>query len=1158
MSIQDQKYEELTALEQLRQDYKQGIMSALVGAGFSLNVSNHYLTWNGLLYDMVFEKHESQIKNAYEEYIKKNQTIIGRKSQKDFYFDKVSELINEKGALPLASQYVHEHNNMHESIDAYIEEHIPYAKIGNDGVYLFKKDKEIDKCDVDCLKLHQLLLQCVGFHNYFTTNYDNLLEVSIDKEKRPITIIKRGKELSNKSADCKIIKIHGSLRENQNDSSGFDGCNDTNYIITQEDYDSYGEKHSAFKSILNTEMLQGVFCLIGFSGTDPNFRNCIDWLLKILGSQDDEQTKFYLIDLSEKEAEPYIKTYYLHNRIKVVRLRDRRIMDQLGLTNSNSEVINENNQEYTTNNDIFFPNKALLEAFFNYLGETYPINADNHDVLTYDKALPESKCAVFDYRKLWEKGLGKVRKKEELSQLALEIKDTRKVVRFCKVIFPQENYIDLLMSKEPLTEDKAFLFALAVKDIGQIPSYYVNYHKADEELGKQPMWIQLIEREKTLHGSMDSLVETEENWAIYEQIQRHLFNLDFAKSKDLLVNWHAKDYWVQNRAMRMAVYEDQYKEALKILDETIKKERNPSERLYEVILANFISHSWPQPYSTDNYWRYGLDGQGDMLNYMMSSLRNKKQKPKRRGWIGSTWKFGSDHGDYVKSLRILQFIIDSGIYVSLPGYIMFDIANWYIVFQNLYEYFPYPCFFYSIQYNDRDVLRRIGEDYAYNEKLQKFNEDILIKSLNAVGKDETPMPFKAGILNVTATMYIAVDEEIWFKLFKDSVFKIFLLRLQDIKDSDELVFNVKFALGSIRNPDNIYWAFRQLISRYTTNEEIVSGIIVNNLLIQNIQEKTKISDILMFPNVLDRNTLDLLDTLNKDCLLSDECISSICKIVHNTDIQDIPRDRTVLYQLFNLTKGDKQCVEKIKRCFLSMNIWHCGILNDKEFGWTEPMYIRLNLLNDKITWTDDEFEIIKDNLIKNVSTYDEAHKSLHGDSFLKSIQVRYLSDMIKFIDGLEPNRRESLLSCREIIEKLLLDRTEYADNIDLMMSEQSADVDRAMGNICEGIVHNGIEKYRDDIDFLIDRAIMKKPVALTRNLRCVKFICEQIISFGYAKKLLKLLSVYEDSESWHSLDLRFAFNYLHFIAKALKENGEIDEVIDFWIENSFVNRFIVE
>lgn len=219
MSIQDQKYEELTSLEQLRQDYKQGIMSALVGAGFSLNVSNHYLTWNGLLYDMVLEKHENKIENAYEEYIKKNHTKIGSKSQKEFYFDKVSELINEKGALTLASQYVHEHNNMHESIDAYIEDHIPYAKIGKEGIHLFMKDKEIDKCNIDCLKLHKMLLQCGGFRNYFTTNYDNLLEISIDNDKRPITVIKRGRELSNTSANCKIIKIHGSLREDQNDST---------------------------------------------------------------------------------------------------------------------------------------------------------------------------------------------------------------------------------------------------------------------------------------------------------------------------------------------------------------------------------------------------------------------------------------------------------------------------------------------------------------------------------------------------------------------------------------------------------------------------------------------------------------------------------------------------------------------------------------------------------------------------------------------------------------------------------------------------------------------------------------------------------------------------------------------------------------------------
>ena len=803
--------------------------------------------------------------------------------------------------------------------------------------------------------------------------------------------------------------------------------------------------------------------------------------------------------------------------------------------------------------------KQLKNNLEDYFNKNKPSKRKKRIQTDKEEIIVKSKAAFYDYKKLWEDILNS----KDLSKRKLEqIEKKKKLCRFTKIIFPQELLVQRMMTKEPLTAEKAFLFALAVKDIGQIPSYYVNYHKEDEELSKQPIWIQLIEREKTLYGSMDILSEKEEDWAVYEQIQRYLFNLDFTRSKELVYLWDAKDFWLQNKVMRMAAYEYQLTEAQNILDKAINKEKNPSEKLYEVILANFISLNWSQPYSTDEFWRYGLDGQGDMLNYMMSSLRGKKEKPKRRGWIGSTWNIGSNHGDYIKSLRILEFIIDSGIYVSLPGFIMFDIANWYIVFQNLYEYFPYPCFFYSIQYNEKVVQRRIGEEFAYNVKLQNFNKDILIKSLYAIGSDNTPKSFKSGILNVTAAIYIAVDEDIWFNIFKDNVFSLFLQRLQGINDSDELIYNVKFALGSIRNSDNIFWAFQQLISRYSMNDGVVSDIIVNNLMIQYIQKKVKINDILLFPNVLGRKSLFLLNTLNNGGFLSDEFISSICEVIHNIDIQDIPHDRIALFYLFHLTKKDKQSTEKIKQCFLSMNIWHCGVLNDNELGWTEPMYIRLNLLYDKITWTDEEFEIIKDNLIMNVAKYDKAHKSLHQDAFIKGIQVRYLSDMIKFIDGLNSKRHQSLLSTRAIIESLLLDRIQYADNIDLMMSEQSSDVDQAMGNIYEGIVHYGIEKYQEDVDFLIDRAIMKRPVALTRNLKCIKLIlaenASQMICLGYIKKLHKLLDVYKDPTSWSVLDLRFAFNYLQFVANTLKQNGVTDEVIDFWIESTFVNRFIVK
>lgn len=812
--------------------------------------------------------------------------------------------------------------------------------------------------------------------------------------------------------------------------------------------------------------------------------------------------------------------------------------------------------EYVDTEDF---KEKLKKTLVNYFNANNPIARKQKKKKNEDSTIVKSKVIHYEYRKLWEE----IRKGKDFTKRAIgQIQKKSQSCRFSKVIFPQEHLINQLMTKEPLTEGKALLFALAVKDIGQVPSYYVNYHKDDEELHKQPLWHRLIERENTLRGAAETLSETEDSWVSYEHIQRSLFHLDFSKSKELTNQWDAKDYWIQNKAMRMAVYEDQLKDAQNLLDKAIKKEKNPSVKLYEIILANFISYRWPQPYSTDEFWKYGLNGQGDMLNFMLAELSKKKEKPKRRGWIGTTWNFGNNNGDYEKSLRILQFIIDSGIYVSIPGTYIFDVANWYIVFKNLYEHFPYPCFFYSIQYNDKDVQRRIGEDFAYNQNLQDFNKDILLKSLAAIENEDTPVSFKNGILNVTSTIYVAVDESIWFEKFKDTVFKQFLQELPNAKDSAELVFNVKFALVSIKNPNKISWVFQQLISRYAVNESIVSDMIVNNLMINRIQDKQPIDSILIFPNVLSVDSLDLIDTLNSEGFLSKSCIEAICNIVRNINIEEIPHNRVALFQIFNLVRNCKEAVEKVKQCFLSMNIWHCGVLHDSEFGWTEPQYIRLNLLNDKVAWTDNEFEIIKDNLIKNVSMYSKASQTIHKDSFMKNIQVRYLSDMMKFIDGLNSERHQTLLDIRKEIEALLLERTQYADNIDLMMSDQSADVDNALRNIYEGITNNGIGQYRDDVDFLIDRAIMKTPVALTRNLKCIKVIvienCKKMMSLGYTKKLNKLLSVYKDSDSWSSLDLRFAFNYLHNIAQALKQNGESNDVIDFWIENAYVRKFVVE
>lgn len=801
--------------------------------------------------------------------------------------------------------------------------------------------------------------------------------------------------------------------------------------------------------------------------------------------------------------------------------------------------------------------RQLKSNLLQYLNSHNPINSEQNISKKDEHNVIDAKTIFYDYRKSWEDVLHGEITKEKINR----IDKLKQKCRFLKVIFPQEHFVNQNMTKGALSKEKAHLFALAVNDIGQVPSYYDNYHKEDSELNGNELWQKLKERESTLRGSFNTLPCLTEDWMIYEQIQRSLFHLDFTKAIQMNLSWNASKEWVQAKAMRMAVTPDYIEDARTLLDSSIESENSASEKLFMVILANFISGKWPQPYNTEKFWKYGLNGQGDLLKSMMATFTEKRDKPKRRGWIGSTWNFGSNHGDYIKSLRILQFIIDSGIYVSLPGTYMFDIASWYIVFGNLYEHFPYPCFFYSIQYNEKDVQIRIGQDFAYNPLLEGFNHDILLKSFSAVSNIDTPPCFINGILYVTGPMYVAVDEDIWFDSFKNSIFNKFLYQLHSIEELEALLLNVKYAIGSIKKKENILWVFRQLIAKFSVNESVVSSIIVNNLITEPLKGEILINDTILFSNMLSEDALDVFDTLNNDGLLSKSFINELCTLIKESPIENIPHNRVVLFQLVNLINSDAEALSKIKQCFLSMDIWHCGVLSSNEFGWTEPRYIRLNLLNDKIVWSDEEFRIIYSNLTKNVALYNKIHKSLHEDSFMKGIQVRYLSDMLKFIDGIkDKSRQKQLYSVKKDVERLFKDRTKYNDNIDLLMSDQSAEVDFACGNIYEGVTNKGIELYRNDLDFLIDRAILQKPIALTRNLRCIKFIvdkyAESLIKLGYASKLNKLLAVYQNSELWKLLDVRFAFNYFYSIAKSLKEFDEGTDSTEFWLNEKFVQKFI--
>ncbi|MBD9467277.1 SIR2 family NAD-dependent protein deacylase [Pseudomonas sp. Pdm06] len=120
--------------------------------------------------------------------------------------------------------------------------------------------------------LHHRLLT-LNWSEIFTTNYDTLLERSaediIERAHYVVTCredIPQSKTLGRR----RIVKLHGSFPSQRP------------FIFTEEQYRNYPIQFAPFVNLVRQSMLENVFCLIGFSGDDPNFLQWIGWVRDML------------------------------------------------------------------------------------------------------------------------------------------------------------------------------------------------------------------------------------------------------------------------------------------------------------------------------------------------------------------------------------------------------------------------------------------------------------------------------------------------------------------------------------------------------------------------------------------------------------------------------------------------------------------------------------------------------------------------------------------------------------------------------------------------------------------------------------------------------------------------------------------------------------
>ena len=120
--------------------------------------------------------------------------------------------------------------------------------------------------------LHKKLLM-LQWCEVFTTNYDTLLERAsesiVDHAHYVVTCredIPQSKMLNRR----RIVKLHGSFPSQRP------------FIFTEEDYRKYPDLSAPFVNLVRQSILENVFCLIGFSGDDPNFLHWIGWVRDVL------------------------------------------------------------------------------------------------------------------------------------------------------------------------------------------------------------------------------------------------------------------------------------------------------------------------------------------------------------------------------------------------------------------------------------------------------------------------------------------------------------------------------------------------------------------------------------------------------------------------------------------------------------------------------------------------------------------------------------------------------------------------------------------------------------------------------------------------------------------------------------------------------------
>lgn len=1244
-------------IEELKKRIDENVLSFVIGAGFSKNVSKVFLDWKGLLKDMIIEMYD------IKPYLNSDMQKIH-----------IENIISKVGYLEIASEYIRR-KGYREAIDVYIEQRTPYLEQDDEGKYLVKCNGYVID-ESPSLAVHKKLIG-VGVNNIYTFNYDNLLEVvadtdivkgienkkaiierdikdinhykdkfkylcskiehkidSIDSSKSIIEIIKEfstsdkkdwddivaylkpnllriledvsenlgqadilfyfNREKIQKDLDSRIsrynyelndledtlcgkyhlvdnswrislskkykniFKLHGNLRI-KDMKYGFDGDIHCHYIIAKEDYERYCEKHEAFVNLMRISLLTESFCLIGFSGDDPNFLNWLSWVRDILERKDNPSSvsnKLFFIAVAKTEDDLSPE--------KVLLFR-----------NHNIEYINLNH--IYGDND---PDVNLIKLFD---------DLSVKDSRQYEDALRELNLELVDDKSFSDFNV-------KINKVGIDkLWDLLLYNRFPELGIMQSHYRESILSKtQRLVKgkkvDEFVAKAIYAAIIGEkipidaiIPFTKEKSHVTYDELKFQiecfseiyPKFCMLELRSKVLLNLIIEIVEEPNDEQSYNYILYKAFNLDFHEMRSLINQWNPEEHrWSIIKLGLNTLFERDPD-----ISNTIKTFENKAdyncnqEYIYNLEIlnslenANGIHHFDPPKLRVIKRLKQkndNLNRISDNLKYLISELKaDEKLNIEPYGSSKKIIQFDERDSDLIVSLQLLQTLIEIGTPLYVRHTILFDKNEWYKVFVNLYESYPYPCLYYSLHYwDEKDFLNRIAQDLIYSNKLKEIQEDILNKLFAAYDMIETPEDMRESILVVLSKYFMCFDETVWSERFM-RVFRS--TDIWDNEDSGRRPFKYDFfviGFKLIHNRNYINEVLKRCIEGFDRIDSYGNKLIISAcfhkkdyLLNSELLEMIKNS----IPK--DKYTIQYHVLLNLYRLLNQELKELLSNRFYLLSDQEL-KDQLLLENVNSIIRKNNDFEAKVKSIILNSNkLWATGkeTENNKQWYGFPINRIDINKIQKSLVFAAEELKNIYQKMIVSLIDVEEyiiqhrEYRNPLNDLVNWSdllVEMKLFLYRNKNVLELEPDYRE----IEERVDEAYFIEAGAKTIFEALISDDADIISLGLNRLYNEVNEFGAEKYKIEYIIVANKIISIKVQKL--NLYIEHFgwaITNQTDSFdvGVFKQLIELIL--------NSFEPYYANDDFRWSSEAKKEKVEkellkLNKVLTDWgIEHKYWN-----